>query len=221
MTISEAHDFLQFFIDKYSGAYYAPAELDAVIHEGQLDLYREWLPLYAVNQDVKDALSPFRSTYSFGYSDSMLGLVTVPANRTYQKLLSVSIAYDISARSIVREVGLKASNEDELANRLSSQVDPVSATAPVCEQTGVGRFQLYPKVQYRGEVKFLRLPIAPVYAYSTISGRVQVYNPTASFQLEWNAIHHKKILLKGLSTLGINLGDSDVAQYAELKNQQG
>lgn len=220
MNISEAHEFLQFFIDKYSGAYYAPSELDAAIHDGQLDLFREWLPLYAVSQDIKDALSPFRDTYAFGYGDSLLGVVTVPPSRNYQKLLSLSITYDISARSLTRDVPLKTTNEDELADRLKSQTNPVTATTPVCEQTGLGEFQLYPKVQYRGEVKFLRLPVPPVYAYDTISGRVQVYNAAGSTQLEWREIDIKKVLVRALSSLGINLQENDIVQYAELKQQK-
>jgi hypothetical protein len=220
MTISEAHELLNFFVDKYSGAYYTPAEFDKAIDDGQLQLFSEWLPLYATSQVVKDALAPFMDAYAFGYNDSLLGAITVPANRNYRNLLSLHVYYDISARSLVRYVPVKLINKDELAYRLNSQVDPVAATSPVGEQVGAASFQLWPKVQYRGTVDFLRRPVAPSYAYTTISGRVQVYDAANSVQLEWADTYHHKVLWKALSMLGINLQEADVIQYAELKNKQ-
>lgn len=217
MTIADFHDYLNFYIDKYSGAYYAPEELDDAIHSGSVELFAELLPLYAVNQDIKDALAPFKSKYSFGTGDSALGVVTVPEVSKYQKLTGFQISF--SENGATRYKPVKILNDDELGRRLNSQTNPVTATNPVGEETDLGVFQLYPQQAFTGEVRFLRTPTAPVFAYTT-PDRVPVYNSAGSTQLEWRVTEHKKLLMKALSSLGINLADGDVVNYAELKQKQ-
>lgn len=217
MTIADFHDYLDFYIDKYSGAYYSPEEKDSIIHSGSVELFADLLPLYAINQDVKDALAPFKSKYTFGTGDTASGLVTVPANNNYQKLAGLQISF--TENGATRYKPVKILNDDELAKRLNSQTNPVNATNPVGEETALGVFQLYPKVAFTGEVRFLRTPVAPVFAY-TAPDRVPVYNSVGSTQLEWRVTEHRRLLMKALSTLGINLADGDVVNYAELKQKQ-
>lgn len=218
MNIVECHAFLNSYIDKYSGAYFSPEDLDRAINEGQLDLFRELLPNYALNQDVKDMLSPFKDKYVFVEADSTGGLVTVPEEDNYQRLLELSINY--VADGATRYEGVKVLNDDELAKRLKSQTNPVSATKPVAEQMDLGSFQLYPKQTYKGEVRYLRLPIAPVFGYDD-STRVPVYDDATSVQPEWRSIDMKLVLLKALAALGVNIGDGEVVQYAEQKQNNG
>jgi len=114
---------------------------------------------------------------------------------------------------------VKLINEDERANRLNSQIDPVTITNPIGEQTAPRYFRIYPASGYDGTVTYLRRPIAPVFAYSVISGRVIVYDEAASTQLEWRDTEVIPLLLKGLSSIGINLTAQEVSQFAELKTQ--
>lgn len=220
MNISECHDILNFLINKYQGEYFSPSELDSVIDRGQMAHYADLKPRYAQNQETKDSLSPFRSTYAFGFNDSLNGVVKVPSNLNYLDLLDLSIRYDISAHSIERKVPVQMVNEDEMSDRLYSQVDPVSTSFPIGELTGVGTFQIYPKAQYNGTVTFLRRPAKPVFAYTTISGRVIVYDSANSVQLEWKESEVMTIMLKALSLIGININSQEIVQYAELKGNQ-
>ena len=68
----------------------------------------------------------------------------------------------------------------------------------------------------------MRKPIKPVYA--TIpqppGSRLIVYDPTASVQLEWRDNDITTILLKALASIGINMSDQEISNFAELKNQQ-
>jgi len=116
---------------------------------------------------------------------------------------------------------VKMSNEDEIANRLNSQIDPVDVTAPVGEIISVGQIQLYPKVNtYDGNVVYMRRPLKPVYAYSVVGGRVIQYDSVNSTELEWRESDITMVLLKGLSSIGINLSDQEVASFAEVKSQE-
>jgi hypothetical protein len=67
---------------------------------------------------------------------------------------------------------------------------------------------------------YLRAPVAPVYAYSVVSGRVIVYDQANSTQLEWSDKDVETILLIALNGLGINLSESDILQWSEVKTQQ-
>lgn len=220
MNISEFFDFLNFWVNKYTGSFYTIPELELITDRGQMSLYSDMQPEYARSQTVKDALSPFKDTYEFGYSDSLNGLIIIPSDRNYLNLLDFSISYDISARSIEKHLSIEMTNEDETSYKLESQIDPITNTSPMGEMVGVGKIQLNPKVQYRGKVSFLRRPVKPVFGYSVISGRVIVYNPNTSVQLEWGENFQNSVAIKALASIGINIGEADIQQYAQLKTSE-
>ena len=214
MNISEAFDFLNFWINKNTGAWYTISELTEIVDRGQMSLYEDLQPRYATSQRIKDALSVFKEKENFTTQRS--GNIIVTDSR-YLNLLDIQIYFQISNRTVYYPLDIL--NEDVRADRLNSQLDPVTITSPVAEQVAAKTFRLYPASQYNGNITFLRRPIKPVFAYTVISGRVIVYNSVNSTQLEWNETWHNAILIKALSSIGINLTDSEVAQYAELKSQ--
>ena len=214
MNISEAFDFLNFWINKNTGAWYTISELTEIVDRGQMSLYEDLQPRYATSQRIKDALSVFKEKENF--TTQISGNIIVTDSR-YLNLLDIQIYFQISNRTIYYPLDIL--NEDVRADRLNSQLDPVTITSPVAEQVAAKTFRLYPASQYNGNITFLRRPIKPVFAYTVISGRVIVYNSVNSTQLEWNETWHNAILIKALSSIGINLTDSEVAQYAELKSQ--
>lgn len=215
MNISEAFDFLNFWINKNTGSWFTISELTEVVDRGQMSLYSDLQPKYATSQRAKDALSPFRDTYNF--TTLVSGYVIVPTDKNYLNLLDVQIYYPISNRTVY--YGVEMINEDSRAARLNSQIDPVTITSPIGEQTGVGTFRLYPTGAYNGTVTFLRRPVKPVFGYTVISGRVIVYDPNTSTQLEWQEEWQNAVLIKGLSSIGINLTDEMIMNYSQLKTQ--
>lgn len=225
MNLQQAYDLLNFFINKKLGYYYSPPEIDLIVDRGSLSLYSDWQPKYATSQKIKDALSTFKDTYTFTTSDTANGIIAVPLPtalvnpKNYLNLLSISITY-IDSNSISREKEVEVVNEDELTQRKNSQIDPPTAIAPIAESIGFGQFQLYPIQTYAGNVKFLRRPKAPLFAYSVVSGRVIVYDPTNSIQIEWSEIYQDDVLIKALQSAGINLDDQELSQFAELKSTQ-
>lgn len=219
MNISEAFDFLNFWINKSTGAFYTIPELTSLVDRAQLALYSDYKNKYATSQLVKEALAPFRSVYNF--TTQISGYVIVP-DTTYLDLLDLQIYFPISNRTIYYPV--KMYNEDERANALNSQLNPVTTTSPIGEQTAPRTFRLYPASAYNGNVTYLRRPVAPVFGYTVISGRVIVYNPSTSTQLEWRETEQDEILLKALSSIGINIGSGEIQNWSETKtanNYQG
>ena len=131
MNIKQAVDVLNFWIGKNQGAYFTIEECVNAIHIGQLAYFSDIKPRYATSQLIKDILAPFKRKYSFTPSDTISGYIVIPSNTNYNDLLDVQIEYQISNRTLYYPVPMP--NEDERANRLNSQIDPVTITSPIGE----------------------------------------------------------------------------------------
>lgn len=218
MTLEQGYDFLNFWINKYLGSWYTPEELDLIVDRGQMSLFSELLPEYATSQRIQDALAPFLATYDFSTGNTVSGYIVVPSNSNYIQLLDIQIQFSISTRTVY--AGVPILNKDERANRLNSQTDPVTTTSPVAEMIAPRYFRMYPTSGYTGTVTYFRRPLAPQFAYNTISGRVIVFDEANSVNLEWSEHMQNSVYLKALSSIGINLSDQEITQYAEAKNMQ-
>ena len=145
--------------------------------------------------------------------------ITTFIYKEYLDLLDLTIKYTANSRDTYYSV--KMTNEDELADKLNSQINPPSENLPVGVMFQRRSIQLYPaNTVYTGFVNYMRRPIKPVYGYSVVGGRSIVYNPSQSVQLEWKDTDVNFILLKALSSIGINLSDQEASQFAEMKSQE-
>ena len=235
MNIKEAVDYLNFWIRKERGAFYTIEESVNIIDIAQNAYFNDIMPTYATSQIVKDTLQPFKETVAFSPTTTTNGRITVN-DINYYDLLDCTIQYIQNGRDTFYSI--KMTNEDELADKLNSQINPPIPTAPVgqmfttrdANQNVLYQIQLYPRQNiYDGFIYYMRRPIKPIYGYTIVGGRTIVYNPTlynavtnpgGSRQLEWRNNDITLILLKALSSLGINLSDQEVSQFAELKTQQ-
>lgn len=217
MTLQEEFDFLNFFINKNLGAWYTVSELTELIDRGQMAYYSDNKPKYATSNLVKEILSPFRTTYDFSPSDTISGVVVVPSNSNYLDLLDLQITYAISNRTTYYSVPMV--NEDELSERLNSQIDPVTVTSPVGEILAPRFFRLYPVSGYTGTVKYFRRPVKPEFVYNIISGRVIVFDEANSTNIEWRETEIVPVLLKALTSIGINLSDNEISAFAQAKTE--
>lgn len=219
MTIQEAHEFLNFWIGKYIGAFYTPEQLDTLIDRGQMSYFEDLLPKYGTSQRIRDALSPFKSYYDFTTGSTPLGVITIPTSKNMIHFLDGYVTItDPNLPFPIHEIVFP--NEDELTIKLRSQIDPVTASNPVGEWVGGNVIQLWPKTPNSGRLNFYRKPNPPVFAYSLVSGRVVVYNSGSSQSLEWKPQDHLPILMKALSHVGVNLKEKELAEFAEIKQQE-
>ena len=230
MNIKEAVDYLNFWIRKERGAFYTIEESVNLIDIAQKAYFNDIMPRYATSQIIKDTLQPFKETQLFDPTTTTDGMITID-DVDYYDLLDCTIQYTQDGRD--GYFSIKMSNEDEIADRLNSQINPPTATTPVGQmfttrlnsrtfhQYTQYQIQLYPKRDiYTGFLYYMRKPIKPVYAYNVVGGRVIEYDPANSIQLEWRDNDITTILLKALASIGINMSDQEISQFAELKNQQ-
>ncbi len=83
---------------------------------------------------------------------------------------------------------------------------------------GEKTFRLYPASAYNGNVTYLTRPVKPVFGYNVISGRVIVYNPNTSTQLQWRQSELSLVIIKSLSGIGINIGSEAIQGWAQVKS---
>ena len=214
MDLNDVFNILNFWIGKEKGAYFTISELEDLTHAGSLALYSDYKPHYATSNLIKEILSPFKRKYQFTPSNTISGYIVIPSNVNYLDLLDVEIEYQISNRTIY--VGVPMVNEDERAERRNSQIDPVTITSPIGEMNIPRFIQLYPTAGYTGTVTYFTRPVKPVFGYTLISGRQIVYDAATSTQLEWRETELISVCLKALKSIGINLADQQVSQFAEI-----
>jgi len=212
LNLEDIFALLNFYINKFTGSFYTVSELEDALDAGQMALYSDYKPKYATSQLSKEILAPFKETYNF--TTQVSGYVIVPDD-DYLDLLDLQIYFLISNRTIYYPI--KLINEDERADRLNSQIDPVTVTSPIGEQTAPKTFRLYPVGAYNGNVTYLRRPVKPVFGYSVISGRVIVYNSGTSTQLEWRQTEVPSVIIKALEILGINLTSQEIMGWSNTK----
>jgi len=141
-------------------------------------------------------------------------------------------------------------SEDQLADRLVSQVSAPSALSPIAILGDAGRkIQLFPEIEHSGYIMYLTRPTTPLFSH-VVDGRKIVHNPTntvatftagstltlpngtivnagatytlpGSRNLDWPEDCINDIINKALNALGVHLEDLNVTQYTEVKNQTG
>jgi hypothetical protein len=215
MDLKDFHDTVRFFCNKEQGGWFAPEEIDNLTDRAQMWFYTDLFDEYAKNQKVQDALSPF--SVKIDFASAPTGLITLPND--YQHLLSLTTKYYDATAKRNRYKPIKILTEDEIGERLGSQILEPTFQDPVGIEIKPGQIQLYPETVIYGTSYYMCRPAKPVFKY-TQTGRSIVYDQAGSTQMEWSETAINKILIKTIQMAGVNISDQMIVQYTELKNQQ-
>ena len=229
MDIKVIHDTVLFYLNKEQNGYVTHEEIDEVLDRAQMVLFNQYhtnpkIPasaqasVYGESQRIDDALSVFKAVYTLNAGNTPGGLITLPSG--YMHLINVYTT--VYNATILRNVysGVQMLSEEEVVERLESQVIPVTSDDPIGLMLSGNRIQLYPSSPVTGGVNYFSRPIKPVFAY-TQAGRVITYNQAGSTQMLWKDMDINNIISIALSYFGLNLSSQEVMQFAELKNAQG
>lgn len=216
MQLNFVHDWLNFMTNKKLGTYFSPEENDAALERGQMDEFDAQKKNYAIDEDIQDSLSVFKSSppFTFTTSNTTAGVITMPDNYLYL----LGIQANVVDSGFTRARAVEVLTEDELPLRLDSQLRPVSTLNPVALKSGDMTIQLYPEVPQAGYVYYLFKPPRPNFVYTQV-GRVIVYDNAASTQLLWNDSSIQSVMIRALQYLGVSVEDSDMVQFAQSQIQ--
>jgi hypothetical protein len=235
MSIKDIHEVVLYYLNKEQNGYVTHEEIDMILDVSQLVLFNQYhtnpkLPskaqaaLLGESQRLDDALSVFKSKYTFTNVSSPSGVLTLPSDYMHLLSLYTTVYNNQLGRNVYSAV--QVLSEMELIERLESQVIPVSLEDPIAIMNSQNRIQLFPEQGQTGGVYYLRRPVVPKFGY-TQSGRTITYippnpaNPAASVDLEWRPFDINNIISIALSYYGLNLSAAEVMQFAEVKQQQG
>lgn len=213
MTIQEIQDFIDLITAQERGGFNTYAEKDAALDRASLTLFEVYRSQYAKSIEAKEALSPFRVRYD--YTTDGDGEITLSIGQEFVHLLSMDVMVNEpdtpSGFNADRRYPVMFPNEDELADRLNSQIKTPSRTSPIADIIGVGSYNLYPQVVHSGTIYYLKRPDAPIFSYTQV-GRVITYDPNTSVQLEWTEPYLNNVIFLALRYLGINLNNEYLNQ---------
>lgn len=229
MNINDVHRVILFILDKEQQGFVTHGEIDDMLDRAQMVLINQYfnnprMPLaaqpqaYSENQRIHDSLSAFKERYIFTTADTVSGVLTLPVDFMHLLSLYTTVFNATLARNVYSSIQIL--NEEELIERLESQVIPVGADDPIGIMNKQNKIQLFPETPKAGGCFYLRKPVKPVFGY-TQSGRTVTYSSGTSVQLEWRQSDIQNIIVIALQYLGINLSAQDVVQFAEVKSQQG
>ncbi len=177
---------------------------------------------YGASQRIDDAMSPFKRLTSFTTGDTPGGVLTLNADYLHLVGLAATLFNNDLSRNVYHPI--EVLNEEELLDRLESQVSPVSGSNPIAIMVnpvdGQSRIQMFPETTHSGRLYYFAKPALCVFAYDQV-GRVVTQDTEASVNLEWNDIETYNIISLALSYFGLSLSSAEITQFAELKNKEG
>jgi hypothetical protein len=224
MTIDQCHRFLNFVIESEEAGYFNPERYDMALDAASMEKFTQDLPVYGTSEPMNESLSPFKRSLDVTNSTSPNGLITLPDE--YEYLTSIiKVGYD-NIRQKNTYYGIKIFNEDEMADALESQINPVTVNTPIAVRFGntAGQklIQLYPKNVNAVSLTYLERPKQPKFNYNQpdLDGIQVTFIPTGSTNLNWKEADIYKILFRALTILGINLDDEKVVRYGQAMTAQ-
>lgn len=224
---------------------------------------------YGQTQKISDDLRFFKRREQFTANGS--GIITLTTlSGEYLHLLGVYVTktlnsvtdntYNVGSLYTSFSIGtanknvtksVKIVSEDQLADRLVSQVTAPSVTSPIGILGDSGdKIQLFPEQTHSGFIMYLERPKVPLFSH-VVDGRKIVHNSSttataqftaandltladgtqvaagatytlpASTELNWPEDCFNDILNRTLTSLGVHLEDINVYNYTEVKNKEG
>lgn len=232
MNIDDIREFILLLANKEQTSWMTPAEIDAYLHRASIDEFNKWAPLYGKDETATKACDPFKTKFIINGTTAPGGLISLPgydaANdddpAVFMHLLGGTIvSYDNTINPVTGQPygskywPMEFVGDDELPDRLNSQLKPVTVATPVAQTVGQGMIQLWPQQANGGWLMYLAVPIAPV-AYYSQTGRVLTYQPGQSTQLQWNEAFISSIIARACKYLGINMDYDRLVQYMSNPN---
>jgi hypothetical protein len=205
LEIQEYHRRLLLLLDMSQSGYFSPEQRDEALDIASLELFNACNASYGSDTFNIESLAPFRITEWI--ETNSRGEFTT-SNQAV-RMLSAYKRTVAGARSINK--GIPIVTEDELANRLSSQVRMVDTAHPIMTILGDGKYKIYPEQTHLIGVMYFKRPTKPKYNYEVIDEEAH-FLETGSAAPEWSDLFADRVIKGALVPLGINLDNGQLVQ---------
>lgn len=219
MNINDAFNIVSYLVDKTQGTGISPDEFNRIFPMaersyfdmlvGGVEDFQPGRPVPRVglgmSNNVNEALAPFIQTSTLTITS---GSVAVPSD----------LFKEVAMRT-TGNVDIMRVDHAKLASKLNSSIDAPTVTKPCFNEVGPN-YRFYPTTLTTANLTYLRLPVTPVWGFTTVAGR-PVYNAGTSVQSEWNDADLNKIIMRAAGLVGININDQLLVQAANQVKAKG
>lgn len=241
-TIDDLHQFLLLIANKNGVGYLAPNQRNRAVNHAEMSLFKdrigrpeEYQPGRAVaragdgaSQKIDDDLAPFLVVTAF---TPTTGTPHWPKPANFLHPLPPLRATYQPARGwdepttgplpALEPCEVPLLTPSELAARLANTLHRPVPAAPVASVTAA-QIQFYPPAALAAvTIAYRRRPTLSKWVGTAGAGGRLVYNSGTSIQTEWPVDAWNDLAMRALAYLGIHLRAAEVAQFAQLKTQQG
>ena len=146
MDLQDVHNRIALLTNKDINFWPKPI-IDRALDMAQMWKYAEAFKRYAVDQQAQDDLAPFKVKFTFTVGNTPAGLMTFASD--YMHFLALYVQYVDAPTGFIRTISADLINEDELGDRLNSQLTTVALLSPIINIPTKGQVQLYPQLHLR------------------------------------------------------------------------
>lgn len=219
MNINDCFNIVSYLADKYQGTGISPDEFNRIFPmaernyfdmiAGGVEDFQPGRPVprigMGMGNNVNEALAPFTQTSTLTITT---GSVTVPAD-----------LFKVMAMRTSANVDIQRIDQAKLGSKINSVIDAPTVSKPCYNEIGAN-YRFFPTSLTSALLTYVRLPIPPVWGYTTVSGR-PVYNSGTSTQSEFNDADLNKIIMRAVGLIGININDTLLMQAANQVKEKG
>jgi hypothetical protein len=148
------------------------------------------------------------------------GLAQLPPDYVYLSSLVYNYTYNRNKQTVTEPVNVELLDDMDFTARVSSRLMAPTFRAPIARFIG-NDIEFAPLKMDRVKLVYVRMPDAPVYAYTVDGNDNYVYNPSASVQFEWPDICLPDLANMALSYISDNFRDMFIKQSAENRKNAG
>ena len=232
MSLIEIYNLVRFIGNKdYDGNIITPARFNELIKVVNIELFRNKyglpeeyqpgrpVPLEYVDVTLKntDDLKAFR--VSLVNTPVTAGVLPYPDNYAHRDTIVYNFTKTINSVATVLPREVEMLREGQMAERRGNYTKRPTTQNP-CGVVRIDGIYIYPTTITLVDFYYFRFPVDPIFGYVEADGYI-AEDASASTQFEWPVDEDFTLTKMILSLIGINLRESDLINYAEMKLKQG
>jgi hypothetical protein len=232
MTLWEQFNLIKFIVNKdFSGNIITPERFRDLIKVVNIDLFRNKYGLPEEYQPGRPVPNEYADVTLKNTDDLKVfkvplvntpvvnGILPYPANYAHRDTVSYNFTKTINGVATVLPRPVDILKEAEFSAREGNYTKRSTTSNPI----GVVRYNgihIRPITITAVDFNYYRWPVDPVFNYTLGDGYI-TYNASTSTEFEWPVDEHLTLVSMMLQLIGVNLRESDIVQYSELKKKEG
>jgi hypothetical protein len=202
--IKQIHDLIDIAIDKGLTNYMSRSQIDATVYSAIVDLIRPMMAEHPKTKRNRNYLLPFEKVATIVLTG---GIGAIPLDFEHEIEFYLPDAGKTHITIVERAFW---------AQRRNDPVDPPTVTSPVglVYNDTVKKIEVAPTTITSIRLAYFKTPVKPQYATSIVLGQ-EVYDDTATVDLEFSALVHDMIMEKALATLGLGLQNGMLVRQSQ------